>query len=63
MPQSQSAAKHRHQKEEEKDKTRLQGKHTIAREAYKPAFFFPKRGDLNAKRDWKNENKEQGKTT
>ena len=42
MPQSQTAANHRHQDEEKKDKNiHAQNKHTHVREAQRPAPSFP----------------------
>ena len=50
MPQSQTAANPRLQKEEKKDKhIHAQNKQTNVREAQKTSSLFTKRGDQNAK--------------
>ena len=60
MPQSQTAARPRHQEEEETDKTK-QIEQTY--EKHSDQLSLPKRGNRNAKRTEKHKNKiTQGKT-
>ena len=62
MPQSQAAAHPRHQEEEEIDKTK-QRKSNKRTKSTKISSLFPKRGNRNAKRTEKYNNKiTQGKT-
>ena len=56
MPQSQTAALHRHQEEEETDKSK-QAQIEQTYESTKISSLFPKRGNRNAKRTEKHKKK------